>query len=153
MGRNTLLPDGDVKNGLQEKIFGIKSSKGLLECLSGESSLSDCLQDTDIEKLKIVSAGWKTESADGVVVSSADKILSGISARFDKIFISLPHPNEAVAGEFIKKMDAVILCLSAFDTRRDAAVEAKKRIEAAGKSIGMIVLSHLETGKNQKREG
>ncbi len=90
-GRRTLVVDGDIRRGQLHSTFGVHQSPGLLDYLTGNSSLEEILQETDYERLSIVTCGARRHRGPELLASQAMlQFLSAVRPHFDTIIVDSP---------------------------------------------------------------
>ncbi|GEM_PF-220292 len=90
-GRRTLIIDGDIRRGQLHATFGVHQSPGLLDYLAGSASLEEILQETDYERLWIVSCGARRHRGPELLASPAMlQFLSAIRPQFDMVIVDSP---------------------------------------------------------------
>ena len=90
-GRRTLIIDGDIRRGQLHSTFGVHQTPGLLDYLSGASSLEEVLQETDYERLSIVTCGARRHRGPELLASPAMlQFLNAVRPQFDTIIVDSP---------------------------------------------------------------
>jgi capsular exopolysaccharide synthesis family protein len=90
-GRRTLVIDGDIRRGQLHTTFGVHQAPGLLDYLTGEASLEEVLQDTEYERLTVVSCGARRHRGPELLASSVMlQFLNAVRPHFDTIIIDSP---------------------------------------------------------------
>jgi polysaccharide biosynthesis transport protein len=90
-GRRTLLVDGDIRRGQLHSTFGVKQSPGLLDYLLGQNTLDEVLQETDFERLTIVTCGTRRHRGPELLQSTEmAQFLAAVKSNFDMILIDSP---------------------------------------------------------------
>ena len=90
-GRRTLIVDGDIRRGQLHSTFGVHQSPGLLDYLTGNSSLEEILQETDYERLTIVTCGGRRHRGPELLASQAMlQFLSAVRPHYDTIIVDSP---------------------------------------------------------------
>jgi succinoglycan biosynthesis transport protein ExoP len=101
-GHRTLLIDGDIRCGTQDRTFGVAASPGLVDNLRDVSSLGDVVQSTSTDNLFLIARGSREYRAPELLVSDR---MSGlvIAAReqFDVVIID--------SAPFVAGVDAYAL--------------------------------------------
>ncbi len=90
-GRRTLVVDGDIRRGQLHSTFGVRQSPGLLDYLTGNASLEEVLQETDYERLTIVTCGGRRHRGPELLASQAMlQFLGAVRPLFDTIIVDSP---------------------------------------------------------------
>ncbi len=90
-GRRTLVVDGDIRRGQLHSTFGVHQSPGLLDYLTGNASLEEVLQETDYERLTIVTCGGRRHRGPELLASQAMlQFLGAVRPLFDTIIVDSP---------------------------------------------------------------
>jgi capsular exopolysaccharide synthesis family protein len=90
-GRRTLLVDGDIRRGQLHSTFGVKQSPGLLDYLLGQNTLDEVLQETDFDRLTIVTCGTRRHRGPELLQSAEmAQFLAAVKPHFDMILIDSP---------------------------------------------------------------
>jgi capsular exopolysaccharide synthesis family protein len=90
-GRRTLLVDGDIRRGQLHSTFGVKQSPGLLDYLLGQNTLDEVLQETDFERLTIITCGTRRHRGPELLQSvEMAQFLAAVKPHFDMILIDSP---------------------------------------------------------------
>jgi polysaccharide biosynthesis transport protein len=90
-GRRTLIVDGDIRRGQLHSTFGVHQTPGLLDYLTGNASLEEVLQETDYERLTIVTCGGRRHRGPELLASQAMlQFLNAVRPLFDTIIVDSP---------------------------------------------------------------
>jgi succinoglycan biosynthesis transport protein ExoP len=90
-GRRTLVIDGDIRRGQLHTTFGVHQAPGLLDYLTGEASLEEVLQETEYERLTVVSCGARRHRGPELLASSVMlQFLNAVRPHFDTIIVDSP---------------------------------------------------------------
>lgn len=159
-GLRVLLIDADLRRPRIHETFGLSNEVGLSTLLSADpnevsaepsrgampQNLLDCLQDTEVPGLRVISSGFVPLNPTEVLGSVAmqhwfDTFRS--SKNVDIVLFDTPPclvvADSAVLAAAIKV--PVVLVLEAGETRRVAAVRAKEQMTQLGIEIKGVVLN------------
>jgi len=90
-GRRTLVVDGDIRRGQLHSTFGVHQAPGLLDYLTGNASLEEVLQETDYERLTIVTCGGRRHRGPELLASQAMlQFLNAVRPLYDTIIVDSP---------------------------------------------------------------
>jgi succinoglycan biosynthesis transport protein ExoP len=90
-GARVLLVDGDMRKAKLHRHFGLASSPGLAEVLTGEIPPADAINGTSIQNLSFLAAGCATaEPGELVLRSELNDFLSEVHSHFDYVIMDSP---------------------------------------------------------------
>jgi capsular exopolysaccharide synthesis family protein len=143
----TVLVDADLRKSSVHKYVGMQRSPGLVECLTGERSIMECVRDTPIESLKILPAG-RYESSPSYLFDShrLSEVFTELKFYFDTVVVDSP-PVIPVSDPVIMvpEMDGVLLVVMAGVTSRDLVMRARDvLLDVDANLIGVVVNNHAE---------
>lgn len=140
-GHRVVLVDCDLRKPVQHHVFGL-NKKGLTNCLVGESTAVDLLQDTDVADLRVLTSGPVPPNPAELLGSSRmDTVLASLKGAADYIVLDCP-PVIAVTDACVlaRKADGVFLVLDADAVRPEMAQKAKELLQnAQGVVLGAIL--------------
>lgn len=147
-GSNVLLVDTDLKKPMLHKLFKIKNTTGLTNVLTGQKTIAETLNQTNINKLKILTAGPIPYSTEKIFKSTTlDHLLEQLSQTFDYILIdSAPALHGNDTRIFASKCDGVIMVVKNGKTENGLALEAKRALEIAKANLLGVVLNAKPKG-------
>lgn len=144
-GKRVLLVDADLRRPVVHKYFEKEVTPGLSEVLRGESSALECIHDTGVENLSILTAGSAVRNP-GDLLASAElsDLTKSWQGQFDYVLFDVP-PVLAVAdaSAFLHMLDAIfVLCRA--NLLPEAVIEqATHRLRISGAPvIGAILNGH-----------
>lgn len=134
-GRNVVLVDADLRKPSVAKYFGLQSSVGLADVLSGRWRWQEALVPVDGERIHILTSGPIPRFPSELVGSAAmSDLIQQLEAHFDFVIIDtppvLPVSDALVIGV---NVDGVIVVARMVETRRAAlrrAVDAVRKVNA-----------------------
>ena len=140
-GHRVILVDCDLRKPVQHHVFNV-NKKGLTNCLVGESSAVDLLQDTEVPNLRVLASGpIPPNPAELLGSSRMDAVIAALKESSDFLLIDCP-PVIAVTDACVlaRKADGVFLVLDANQVRPEMAIKAKELFEnAQGVILGAIL--------------
>lgn len=150
--QNVLIIDCDLRKGRQHNIFGANNTYGLSQALDNKNinvesannhlEVSKLIQTTEIEGVSIIPSGAIPHNPSELFENDRfDIILDNVRDKYDVILLDAP-PISVVTDSMIlcNKADGVVLVCAIEKTKREALVEAKKKIERMdGKILGVVV--------------
>ncbi|MEJ2609637.1 MAG: XrtA-associated tyrosine autokinase [Candidatus Thiodiazotropha sp.] len=149
MDSTVLLIDGDVLKCSMSKLLGIEKEKGLIDLLNDkQTSVRDVIIHTQIPRLKLMSAGTRSEKTTELLASKEmERLLDELSDRYkDRIIIFDAPPILATseAGVLNQHMGQILLVVEAGQTPVDAIKDSLSRFDDE-KAVGLVL--------NKSREG
>lgn len=143
----TVLVDADLRKSSVHKYTGLQRAPGLVECLTGERSIMECVQGSPIDSLKILTAG-RYESSPSYLFDShhLGEVFAELKFYFDTIIVDSP-PVMPVSDPvvLVPEMDGVLLVVMAGVTSRDLVMRARDVLhDVDAKLLGIVVNNHAE---------
>jgi polysaccharide biosynthesis transport protein len=152
-GHRTLLVDCDLRRPRIHRIFGVPADNatGLTTVLLDESSLDDVIQKTEISNLFVLRAGpLPPNPADLMHTERFRALIRELRGRFDRvIFDSSPVAPVTDATILSAYVDATMLVVRAFTTRKDAARHALRAILDIGSKTAGVVLNGVDFSRHE----
>lgn len=140
-GHRVILMDCDLRKPVQHHVFNV-NKKGLTNCLVGESSAAELLQDTEVANLRVLASGpIPPNPAELLGSSRMDAVITSLKEISDFLLIDCP-PVIAVTDACVlaRKADGVFLVLDVNQVRPEMAIKAKELFEnAQGVILGAIL--------------
>ncbi len=137
LGRRVVLVDADLRRPSLLEAFQPPQPFGLSDHLVGEVSLDDVVQPTRYPSLHFVPAGRSAPNPAELLGSQRMRdFLAQLRGRFDAVVLDSP-PVLAVADASVlaRESDGVVLVVNPQTTHREAAVRARRQLEALGAKI------------------
>ena len=140
-GKKTLLIDCDLRNPTIHMRFGLSNSHGLTSLLLKESTLQQCINDTEIDNLKVILSGPTTPDPSEVLGSvSMKELLEEVRGTFDLILLDTsPVLTFSDAFAMTNYIDGTLLVSVYGFTENEAVLAAKHAYGKSGaKIIGIV---------------
>lgn len=150
-GKNVLIVDCDLRNPVEHKLFGIESSSGLLDVLSGARRL-EAVWSEPVSGLKVVPAGHTPPNPSEVLSSRRfTEFLDRVRQEFDYVLLDTP-PVCLVSDSAIlaKNGDGVLLVLDAQETSKRTLRRAMHILEGVGANVIGTVMNKTKVSKEDK---
>jgi protein-tyrosine kinase len=141
--QKVLLVDADVARPSIPRELGISAEAGLMDWLiDGKLDVADLVLSTNVDKLSILPAGRRHQSATELLAStSMSRLLEQISSRYPDricIFDSPPLLVTTEARVLASYMGQIVMVVEAGRTPRDIVMEALSTIES-NEVIGLVL--------------
>jgi capsular exopolysaccharide synthesis family protein len=150
-GRKTILVDCDLRHPQLHEIFGVPAEPGLSNMLLNNLDKPPLVA-TSVEGLSLLPAGAPPANpADLLGSRQMETIIAGLKSRADIVLFDAP-PVIAVtdAALLASKLDGALLVVSAGQTRRDHALQAKALLERIHVHIVGSVLTNASVDRRLK---
>ncbi|MGB2651225.1 MAG: polysaccharide biosynthesis tyrosine autokinase [Candidatus Omnitrophota bacterium] len=137
-GDPTLLIDADMKKGMLEKDFVVKSEKGLSSFLTGAATLDEVIMPTDVSNLSLIPSGPYQENPAALLTpDKLEELIRTARPRFKRIFIDVPSilgSNEMML--WADRCDEIMYIIGSGFTPLEDVIAAKKKV--LGKKAGIV---------------
>ena len=150
-GARVLLVDADLRRPAQHEIFGLDNNQGLTSLLvKNPPALSEVVQNSAIEKLKILTAGAIPPNPSELLGSKRMlNVLEAIRKEFEvAIFDSPPVLAVSDASIIATRTDMTLMIIDAGHTRRGAAQNAQEMLTTVGVHLAGVVLNRIAQHNN-----
>ena len=141
-GRRVLLVDGDLWRGRLHRLFRVRSSPGLAECLLNDEPLPQAIRTTEIGTLSFMPSG-RSEGPPSDLVTKArvPKLFARLRDQYDIVLIDSPPVLVTAETQILTTTaDGVVLVVRAGHTDRDVVQQAVKQITSVGgKLVGAVL--------------
>lgn len=144
-GKRVILVDCDLRKPVQHKIFG-KRNRGVTNTLVEERPVSDLIQETDIDNLKILTSGPIPPNPSELLGSSRmQEIIDSLKELADVVIIDAP-PTVAVTDACVlaSKVDGIVIVLNSQEIKPEMAQKAKELLLKANGHILGVILNRVE---------
>jgi len=115
---NVLLVDGNSEKPTIHRAFRLKRSPGMVDHICDGVDLSDCIQETGIPELQILSWGSKDSAASSVSPLTLKPLFNDLRSRYQWVILDLPTIDGSGYGLFFANhTDGVVLVVDAVQSR------------------------------------
>ncbi|MWC27324.1 CpsD/CapB family tyrosine-protein kinase [Paenibacillus sp. MMS18-CY102] len=154
-GRRTLLVDGDLREPIVHKLFGISNRIGLSSLLSYTSEAAEAVQQEVLPNLSIVASGLQPVGAIDPVAAGAGELhalFGQWKGEYDVVLMDMPPMLSSAAAQLLAGVcDGALLVLRSGVVKEEDALRAKGMLETAGVAVLGTVLAHSRRKKVPKR--
>jgi capsular exopolysaccharide synthesis family protein len=141
-GKKTLLLDCDMRKPTVHYTFHVENQRGLTSYLTKRNELDQCIQETEVENLSIMTTGPIPPNPAELLSSQTMKdMLNKALEDFDMILIDTPPVLAVTDAQILaNQCDGTILVIKSGETPIDAAIKSKELLLAAnGKLLGTVL--------------
>lgn len=146
-GKKVLLIDADLRNPSVHKLFSKPNALGLTDLLTGKKELKQCIQNTELENLQILTTGTIPPNPGEMLESKKMReFIDVLRDCYDYIFIDTPPIGIIMdAGVLANYVDGTILVVGSKDVEAERAKMAKERLEKVKANIiGAVLNKYIE---------
>jgi capsular exopolysaccharide synthesis family protein len=150
-GHRTLLVDCDLRRPRIHRILGKASDVGLTTALLDETAIDGLVFPTDIPNLFVLPAGpIPPNPADLMHSDRFRALIEQMRGRFDRVIIdSAPIAPVTDATILSAYVDATVLVVRAFSTKRDQARHALRALHDIGSKTAGVVLNAVDFTRHE----
>ena len=145
-GHRVILVDADLRRPMLHKLFGLPNSIGLTSLFIADAPGSLPLQETEVPNLMLLPSGPQPPNPSELLGSQRmDKVIAALKEASDYVLFDCP-PIIAVTDAAVlgRKVDGVLLVVSAGKTKRDHAARAKLLLEKVNANLLGVVLTNAK---------
>jgi capsular exopolysaccharide synthesis family protein len=151
-GKQVVLVDADLRRPSAHRLFGLSNRTGLTIALVKEpSALNGYLQETEVENLRVLSAGPVPPNPQELLGSQRmEELLHKLEETADVVILDTP-PTLVVADANVlaARADGVLLIVNTASTRRAAVQRAVDGLRQVGANLLGGVLNMVDTGSRR----
>ncbi|MEW6088671.1 MAG: polysaccharide biosynthesis tyrosine autokinase [bacterium] len=146
MNKRTLLIDADLRRPSIHLRFGLSLVYGLTDVLIENKKIDECLQDTELANLKVLTSGSRCPNSSSLLGSQKMKnLINELKEKFDLlIFDSSPLYPLADAIILSSYVDGAILVIKSGSTRRGIVQRAVNTLKDTKVKILGTILNQVE---------
>jgi capsular exopolysaccharide synthesis family protein len=143
-GQSVILVDCDLRRPTLHELVNLPNDRGLANYLRGECEAIECIQQTALSKLHVLTSGDMAISEIGVLAGDKIRVmLEDLKQRYDLVLVDSPPVLGISDGSIIaREVDYVILVIQHRRYPREISLRAKRAIEEVhGNCVGMVLNS------------
>ena len=145
----TLIIGADFRRPKLHKYFGLKKKNGLVSYLRGDCEFDQLMQETDLETLKVITAGQDAKISETINNSKKfKKLLNKMQDVFDVIIIDTP-PYGIISDStaILKQAEATVLVAKYRKTNKGMLFRTIEELEQINANVISIVLNDFDHRK------
>lgn len=144
-GQPTILVDADLRRPTQAKRLGVDGQLGLTHVLSGDASLEDALQSTEVERLMLLPAGRIPPNPSELLGSQRMRqVIDALSAHHSVIIDAPPLLPVTDAGLLSAASDGAILVIRAGSTHKEQVRQSVRLLTQVNATLLGSVLNMVQ---------
>jgi len=149
IGKRIVLVDADMRRPVEHKVFNLPVQPGLSNFLTGNASLEEIIQPTEIPGLFLIAAGTVPPNPVQLLNSQRFRDLQQqLHEEFQHIFIDSPPIISFADGRVISTLvDGVVLVFQHHKTQRESGRLAAHLLSQVKANVLGVVLNMAQPGK------
>lgn len=148
--KKTLIVECDYRHPMVGRNFEIEATKGLMNYLSGEDEIEDCVTPTEIADLYVLDTTTKIKNPVELISSPAfSEMVKVLRDKFDFIIYDTPPLGAFIdAAHISSQVDGAIIVIRQGQVDRRAAKEVIDQLKKANANIIGSVINAVEVKKS-----
>lgn len=145
-GVRVLLIDADLQKPMLIKHLGSNSFIGLTNYISGNATIEEIINSSDLENFYYITCGPKPmQSADILSSKKFAELLEFVQSSFDLVVIDSPSLGKHIdAAILASQADGTLIVVKANQTDYRNVITAREQLEKVGAKIIGIVLNKMD---------
>jgi len=153
-GLRVLLVDTDLRRPRLHRTFRKSNDLGVTMAISGQAPIEECIQETDIPNLSVLTSGPIPPNPAELLDSIKFKELTiELRRRFDRVVYDsppiLPVTDAAILSQLV---DGVVVVSRGFSTQKAAVRQALRLLKDVKSRLVGVVLNAIELSRHDYRE-
>lgn len=161
--KKVVIVDTDMRRGRQAELFKMNKEPGLSNYLSGfdaegktfEKNLENCIQETQIKGLSLISTGALPPNPSELLASNKmTELMEELKNKFDMVILD-GTPSSIVTDSVIlsKDADATLIVAAYKKTKKEDLKRLKKEIDNVGGKVIGVTLNKMKSLTNRYQSG
>ncbi len=143
-GKKVLLLDADLRRPSLHNYLKLENEKGLSTLLLSKGTIQECMQQTPVENLTVITAGEPVVNPSDLIGSDKMKvILVELSELADILIVDGPPILVSDSTLLSTEVDEVLIVVGYGLTRKSEAIVALKQLQSVGAKIAGVVLNRI----------
>ncbi|OGP85081.1 MAG: hypothetical protein A2Y95_08805 [Deltaproteobacteria bacterium RBG_13_65_10] len=140
--KKTVIIDTDFRKPKMHRVFGVKSTRGLVDMLVGEAELDEVIQPTGVNNLFLVPRGANPPNPAELLDSDRMReVLRQLKSRFDFVLFDSPPVGSVIDASILAgQVDGTVIVIEAGRFDAGFVQRAMQQIEKAhGRILGLVI--------------
>ncbi|MCH1967211.1 CpsD/CapB family tyrosine-protein kinase [Paraclostridium sordellii] len=144
--KKVLVVEGDLRNPTVHRMFNVSNSHGITEILTGQKIFEECVNQTEVEGLHVITCGKIPPNPSEMLASRKMKsFIESLREFYDYIFIDAPPIGIITdAGIISTYADGTMLIVASNEVDIEMIQIAKERLDKVNANILGVVLNKYE---------
>ena len=150
-GSRVLLVDADMRKPRLNKVFQVKSDRGLSSVLVGEAAMEEVVSETVVPNLSFLPCGPIPSDATELIHHRRfDEFLEHAKSLYDIVVFDTPPIGPVTdAAVIARKVDAMVSVVRANKTRKESVVGMVAQLRAVRANLAGVVLNGVDVHKRR----
>lgn len=144
--KKVLVVEGDLRNPTVHRMFNVSNSHGITEILTGQRNFEECVNQTEVPGLSVVTCGKIPPNPSEMLASRKMKsFIASLRDCYDYIFIDAPPIGIITdAGIISTYTDGTMLVVASNEVDVEMLKIGKERLDKVNANILGVVLNKFE---------
>jgi capsular exopolysaccharide synthesis family protein len=153
-GLKVLLVDTDLRRPRIHRSFRMVNDVGVSLACTGQASLDECIRETGIENLSVLTSGpIPPNPAEMLHSERFAELVKQLRERFDRIiFDSPPVLPVTDAAVLARVLDGIVIVARGFKTDRNAAIMSVRQLRDVNAHIVGVVINAVDLGRRDYKQ-
>lgn len=141
--QKVLLIDADMRRGLSHEIFKVSNDKGLSDLLSGQVSLADVSQCTELKNLTFIPRGTVPPNPSELLMSKRfEEFLNEVCPQYDLVIVDTPPILAVTDSAIVGKHVGTTMLVTRFGLNPVKEIEhTQRRFEQNGVDVKGVIFN------------
>ncbi|PAB59399.1 CpsD/CapB family tyrosine-protein kinase [Anaeromicrobium sediminis] len=150
-GKSVLLVDCDLRRPRIHNNFELNNYKGLTNILAEQNNEDDCIKESTIVNLSVLSSGPKPPNPSEVLGSKSMKnFIESMKEKYDYVLLDAAPVGLVTDGAILSTLaDGVLLVAASGEVAIEAAKRSKELLENVNANILGVVLNKVSVEKSK----
>lgn len=152
-GKKVVLLDCDLRKPVVHKKLGVTNEKGITNVLIGSAKLDDCIAESEISNLHVLTAGDVPPNPSELLGSKKMKsLLEELEGLFDVVIIDSPPVIAVTDAQIISAISKGTILVAAYgQTEKSAILKAKELlVQVNAHILGVVINKVIENNQSRK---
>ena len=145
-GKRVIIVDADLRRPTQHKIFKRSATPGLVDVLSGDLTVKNVIQPTDVANVRLISAGNVPPNPAELLGSGGiTRLLAELERHCDIVLLDTSPVLAVADGPLVaSQADGVLLVLAHGETRKVSAAQTVKILARCRSTVVGTVFNRMQ---------
>ncbi len=147
-GKSVIVLDLDMRKATLHKIYNLPNKVGMSTLLSNKNTLVECIQNTSLENLKIITSGPRHPNPTNLIMSNKlETVIATLMKQYDYILLDSPPIGLVADAMKIMRMSDLTLFVIRSNISKKDFIKTAERFTKDAKINSGIILNAIELKK------